>query len=366
MNNGLSALKFIKNNRRRTSVLVISIGLFIMMLYSINYLLGGCCEPFKRVLVEQTEKVQVISCEDEATDEELNALVEKLNKLDNVEYAFASDRMSTSIKATIGEWGFSVPYTTKENIQKYLDYNNFKITKGRIPENPFELIFSEKLMKNAGYKVGDIVGSANFKIVGVYDSDEYFCLGFADGDNNNGKCITILSDGKGVDYQKVVKDLGYAKSVYIRDNVSGKKDLQKDVLNDIAGSKTLITLTCAVVLCICLLVVICMYIKDRYQEWCLYRSIGFTTKEIFLLANRELLITFIISIALGLVASLLSVGVMYLLLIGPKGLVSTSFMPDVIGECIVFVLLIYALCQIPISMALNKIKTIDAIEDDEF
>lgn len=366
LNKSLSALKFIKNNKKRTTVLVVSISFFIMMLYSVSYLLGGCYEPFYKLCIEQNEKVQTISFLENVSQEEIDELVNKLKELDNVEYAFSSDIMSTTLRATVGQYGFVSPYTNTENIQKYLDYKGFNIIEGRIPKNPFELIFSQKLLKNAGYKVGDTVGSANFKIVGVFDGDDYYCLGYADGDNSNGTCIVIFSDGKDVDYQKVMTSLGCNKKINVDDYVSGKKSYQKDVVNAIEPSEKLITIASSIVLFICLIVVLSMYIKDRNQEWCLYRSIGFSSKDIFMLANRELLITFITSIILGTILSILSVLIIYLLMINPNGLISTAFMPDVIIQSGIIIFLLYALCQIPIFFNLGKIKTIDAIEDDEF
>lgn len=362
----LSALKYIKNNKRRTAVLVVSIGFFIMMMYSIGYILSGNNTPFKKLLIDQTQRVQMISIKDDADENELSEIARKLNELDYVTYAFSTEIVNSNINATVGNMSFTTPYTTTENIQRYLDYNNFRIIKGRIPQAPFEVIFSKKLLKNANAKVGDTIGSAYFKIVGEFDGDDYFSLGYSDGKNSNGPGLCILSQGKNVDYSKVLKDLGFEKDVYCADNIDGVNSYKKEIEDPLKISSNIIFIASTAVLSICLIVVISMYIRDRHQEWCLYRSIGFTSKDIFLLANRELLITFGLSIVLGAVLSACAVWIVYLLIIWPKGLCATAFMPNLILESATLVILIYALSQIPIFFALNRIKTIDAIEDDEF
>lgn len=366
MNNNLSALKYIKNNKRRTAVLVVSIGFFIMMIYSIGYILAGNNIPIKQLLVNQTERVQMVCFRDEIEKDNIDDLVSKLNSQNNVSYAFATDIVNSRLFATVGNMSFPTPYTTTENIQKYLDYNGFRITEGRLPDKPFEVIFSQKLMKNSKVKVGDTIGSAHFKIVGEFNGDDYFSLGFSDGNNSNGPGICILSDGKNVDYTKLVNDFGYQKELYVSDNVDGMASYKKDVTDPMEISSNIISFVSTAVLCICLIVVISMYIKDRHQEWCVYRSIGYTSKDIFYLANRELLFTFSISIIVGAVLSVVSVSIIYLTIISPKGLCSTEIMPDLMLQSGVLVLLIYALSQIPIFFSLNRIKTIDAIEDDEF
>ena len=72
----LSPWPYIRNNRVRTTVLIISLSVFMLMIYTVNYVIGGIGEPFYQSDVAPFDRQQIISSDlgmvrsDYATDEE--------------------------------------------------------------------------------------------------------------------------------------------------------------------------------------------------------------------------------------------------------------------------------------------------------
>ena len=57
----LSAMNYIKNNRRRTAVLIVALSLCFVLTYLTQFLLSTTEESFRSICVENTKKIQYIS-----------------------------------------------------------------------------------------------------------------------------------------------------------------------------------------------------------------------------------------------------------------------------------------------------------------
>ncbi|MBR6253893.1 MAG: hypothetical protein IKR22_00515 [Clostridiales bacterium] len=57
----LSPWPYIRNNRVRTTALIISLSVFMLMIYVTNYIIGGIDEPFKKADVDPLGRLQIIS-----------------------------------------------------------------------------------------------------------------------------------------------------------------------------------------------------------------------------------------------------------------------------------------------------------------
>ena len=72
----LSPWPYIRNNRVRTTALIVSLSVFILMMYVVNYVIGGMDEPFYAGDVAPYERLQIVSStlgmngEDYESDEE--------------------------------------------------------------------------------------------------------------------------------------------------------------------------------------------------------------------------------------------------------------------------------------------------------
>lgn len=359
----LSALFYIKNNKKRVCVLVLSIGLFITMLYGISYLFSATYASFGNILNEKTEKSQVLVAQENVTEKQISDACEKIKSLENVDDAFGVFYGNAYIKSIIGQYYFASPFTTKENIVKYMDYMGAKLIDGRLPENKGEIILDQKYLKNCGYKLNEQT-SDTCKLVGIVKSDYYFCSGIKPYDYNDS--ITILSKGKNVDYNKILSDMDIGFKFAVNDNIEGQRSYQKDIVDSFAPSTNVITVVSTLILVLCLIIVINMYVRDRHEEWCLYHSIGFSTQSIYLSAIREFLLIFLFAIIFGISTTLILMFSLNAILIKSQGLLSTFYMPEIIYHIFTILILLFGVFQIPIFNAMRKIKTIDAIQDDTF
>lgn len=65
MSQKISAFYYIKNNKRRISVLVVSLAMFLLVTYLAMFLLSTTAKTFESILTETTKYVQYISLESE-------------------------------------------------------------------------------------------------------------------------------------------------------------------------------------------------------------------------------------------------------------------------------------------------------------
>lgn len=359
----LSALFYIKNNKKRISVLVVSIGLFITMLYGTGFLFSVTYASFGNIMIEKQQKCQMLLAQEKVTENQLLDACEKIKTLPNVDDAFSVLCGNAYINSIIGEYGFENPLTTKENIVKYMDYMGAELVAGKIPENKGEIIYDEKYRKNLGLKLNQQL-SEEFKLVGLVKSDYYFCCGINPYDYESS--ITILSDGKDVDYNKILSDMDIGFKFKVIDHVTGKKDYNHAVVEAFEPSTNVLTVVSTLILILCLIIVINMYIRDRHEEWCLYHSIGFSTQNIYLCALKEFLLIFLFAICFSIVTTLIVMFSLDVLLVKSKGLLAYYFMSDKIYQIFSILVLLFGIFQIPIFHAMRKIRTIDAMEDDTF
>lgn len=294
----LSAMSYIRNNKRRVSVLIVSLALCFCLIYLTNFLLSSTAETFRPLCLENALKCQFISLPgsafglDEELDEEQYAagynrktleLIEKLKEQKGIEHAFYVQTIYCPITPAIGGTTYEIACTAKENVPVFMEHFCAVLKEGRLPENPGEIVLDEASMLNNDFELGGYFYEDNyqqdFTIVGVLDCDTYFGCATPPAHVSFTQMICTLSDGSIKDMTALLHDLGYefdkSTSAYIVDYSYGKDWLQTQVVDVMANSTQLIYITIMILLFISLCIVYTMYLRDRHNEWCLYCSIGF-------------------------------------------------------------------------------------------
>lgn len=389
MQQKLSAMKYIKNNKRRVSVLLISLSLCFVLFYLSHFLLSTTTETFGHLLIENAKKVQYVMLPyiayglDGETLESLGEeeflkkaqesdkeLLVKLEKMKGVQHVFYAPLYSVELSAVAGQYWMEVPMLKKEEISLLMEQFDARLIDGRLPEQGNEIILDEKTMKNNSYQIGDSLREyPETKIVGVAQTDYYFGCGVHDKKSNmySRFQLVILSDGSIKDWTSVLHDMGYKfkeKNANIVDVKTGQEDLQKNIIDAISGSTNVVYIALMGVLSLALLIVYVTYLRDRQNEWCLYCSIGFSRKSIYYAVMRELLFTFGIAVLLGLLIAAGAVVILDHTMIQSLGMKCSYLYPEVLVEIVCSYVLILGLLQIPVRVALYKIRTIDAMDDD--
>ena len=139
-------------------------------------------------------------------------------------------------------------------------------------------------------------------------------------------------------------------------------DASKDVIEDLNNIKVIFTAVAGSLLSICVLVVLGLHIRDRHEEWCLYNSIGFSVGEIYIMALKELLISFALAIAFGALATGVLIGCLKVFLVDPMGLPLNPVRPGDMKMVGIMLITVFALCQIPVFWQMRTITTVDEIE----
>lgn len=386
----LSAMKYIKNNKRRVSVLIVSLTLCFLLFYLSAFLLSATSETFDVLLTKNTGKVQYISLpsytfgmngetleelgEDgyiAVRDEKNRELAEKLKKEKGVTDAYWADVKYVELAAVVGEYSSECPMLPPEEIPKFIEHFDAVLTAGRLPVNDGEICLDEKYMKNNGYELGDsLTNYGDTEIVGIVECEYYFACGAAADDKTMSSYnpqIVAVTDGSIEDMSSVIRSMGYEfddADAHIWDISRGKVDLQENVIDSIDNSCRVIYIGITGIMSLAILIVYITYLRDRRNEYCLYCSIGFTRKCIYYAIMRELLFTFATSVLLGGLITAASMIILKNTIIDTLGLICRYYHGDVLLQILCVYVMIIALLQIPIRIALYKIRTIDAIDDD--
>ena len=386
MRKGLSAVKFIKNNKRTCAVLIIALALTFMAMYVVNFLLMSTVESFRTVMLEMPNKVSYVSFSNETLgidsadyeDEEeykeaqkakRDEMSAKIKAMDGVDEVIFTQIIQVKYTAMVGMVGYEVPLLEAGQIQGFMDHIGAKLIDGRMPSGAGEILVDKMVYANQDYELGSSFNEEaygeTFKVVGVIESDYMFCVGTPNGYTNSGWYHVIYCNEETKDFRKLAEDIGIKLSK--DDNVVGCREYQKfyneKCKSTIDAAVNVILLVVMIFLAVSVIVAYVSFMRNRMNEYCLYASIGYSRKEIYGMIMREMLIIFGVGILIGIFFSLGLMEVFDQGAIAPRGLVSKRFYPGHLAKIGAALLCIVGVLQIPILLAIRSIRTIDMIED---
>lgn len=381
----LSAMRYIKNNKRRTSVLIVSLCLCFVVTYLTNFLLSTNTESFRALFEYTPRHIQYLSIAassygldvESLSNEELGPLYrEKVSELmtnlkerKEIKEVYYAECLYGAVYPLVGSMSFEIPLVEKDDVPVILEHMEATLIEGRLPEHPGEIVLDSATIKNSDrYTLGgNFYTDTNlFQIVGIIECDTYFGCGILRPDLPRSVTMIVLSEGI-EDFTPVLLEEG----INVRENYDSVQDYkycqkmyEEDVLTAISDSTNYVYLGITLLLFIALFIVYTTYLKDRQDEWCLYSSIGYSRKTIYFSILRELLFTFVAALLIGAVLIGISEVILYFTIVEPSGLKCRFFYPDVLFEILCTYVLLFGFLQLPVRIALWKIRTIDAIEDD--
>jgi len=381
----LSAMRYIKNNKRRTSVLIVSLCLCFVVTYLTNFLLSTNTESFHALFEYTPKHIQYLSIDassygsdvENLSNEELGPLYqEKVSELmtnleerKEIKEVYYAECLYGAVYPLVGSMSFEIPLVEKDDVPVILEHMEATLIEGRLPEHPGEIVLDSATIKNSDrYTLGGnfYTDTDLFQIVGVIECDTYFGCGILHPDIPRSVTMIVLSEGID-DFTPILMEEG----VNIRENYDTVQDYkycqkmyEEEVLTAISDSTNYVYLGITLLLFIALFIVYTTYLKDRQDEWCLYSSIGYSRKTIYFSILRELLFTFVAALLIGAVLIGISEVILYFTIVEPSGLKCRFFYPDVLFEILCTYVLLFGFLQLPVRIALWKIRTIDAIEDD--
>lgn len=386
MKKGISAVKYIRNNKRTCFVLIIAFALTIMVMYVINFLLSATKESFKTIMLEMPKKVMYanlsdaaygINEEDFATHEEyvekyqetVEETENKMRALDGVKFVKRAQKIDTKYAGIIGMVVYETPLLEKEEIKGYIDHFNAKLIDGKMPEEPGDILVDKNVFANRHYEIGgyymkEFYGET-FKVCGVIESDYMICVGMPNGFTNSGWYTVICIDEPITQFKDIAEklDLNISETEDIIDANDYRAFYDDDVVKSIDSSMDIIILVVMIFLAISVIVAYVSFMRNRVSEYCLYSSIGYSKKSIYAMMMREMIIIF----GTGIIIGAMIAGVIVIFLnktaVEPMGLIGKLVDLNQISKIMTAIICIIGLLQIPAVMTINSIKTIDMIED---
>lgn len=395
----LSAWFYLKNNKKRAAILILSFGLYFVLLYGVQFFLHPSVYMYEAVCVKGAERIQIgylnglekindamdlgmdmslWEPEQEATYEELVAEINKgtarfqqvLKEEGTADHVFVCNSYNFRVNSFAGQTTYNAPMLSKEELDILVDYLQLNIIEGRLPQNPGEFLMDANMAKNRGFRVGETLFDEESTLVGIVEYDTYIAAGI-DYENSEypDRTLYLLNAGTIPDMKEYFAGFGVDADIssqstvqIISDRVNMAKDVE-ETNNQIQTPLKVMTYAIAFILGLTVFFVYRLHVQDRYSEWCLYRSLGYSQKEVYSLAFREFGICLGISVVLaGVLTGLLCVVVGAIM--RSKGMLFEYWLPNVLLQIVGIGTLLAGILQIPVVIAMQKVKTIDAMEEE--
>lgn len=388
MKSNLSAITYIKNNKRICFVLVLSLAMTFAAMYVVAFTLNTTGESLKPVGLELPKRICFGKVGNDSlgvhrndyedaneyaakAEEAREAFRAKLESDPDVERAYFTQVLRANYNGVLGGIGYEFPLLTPEEIPFVVKHLGAELVKGRMPEGDGEVLINEKVLRNGNMQVGDwflkdVYGEV-FRVVGVLRSDNMACVGTPRGFYNNGWYFTVLCNEKSCDFKALASKYGVTVSEENGDSLSDapayRKLYEKDVRDSIESVITAILAVVMAFLSISVMAAYVSFLRNRVNEYCLYASLGYSRSEIYGMIMREILFMFAAGILIGVGVALLIMKVFEAAVIIPKGLTARWWMGEQIMRIIGAFAVIIGTLQIPVMVAIYKIKTVDLMED---
>lgn len=386
MKSRLSALKFVRNNKKQVWVMIVALSMTFMTMYVINFLFLTTKESFKALFLEQPKKVAYVelsletmgvdaasySSEEElyqGIDEARNSIMDKLKAHEGISDVIYTQCLYANYQGIVGGVGYDFPLLEESRIPDFLEHMDALLTEGRMPEGLGEILVDKKVLQNKKMKIGGYFNESSygkvFKVVGALDSDFLTCVGTPRGYTNSGWYMVILCNEKNADMSAVLKDVGIETTEYdtIYDSVDWAKMYKELVTDQIDAALLAILIVVIIFLAISILVAYVSFMRSRVNEYCLYTSIGFARKDIYGMMMKEIGIIFGLSIVIGAAVTIVIMVLLGHFMLDSLGLVYHYFYPEHLLRILTAFLAIVGFLQIPVIVTINNIKTIDMIEE---
>lgn len=386
MKGKLSALKFVRNNKRQVWVMIAALSLTFMTMYVINFLFLSTRESFQVLFLRQPGRVAYLSLtaetmgvngEDYASEEEYYgaidraraALTDRVREQEGVSGAVFTQTLYANYQGIVGGVGWDFPLLSKEQIPKFMEHMGAKLIAGRMPAGDGEILVDQKVLKNQRLEIGGYFNESSygkvFRVVGVLESDYMTCVGTPQGYTNSGWYFVVLCDEAHSDMTELLGNIGITPTENDRmiDSAEWKEMYEEVVTAQLDAALLGILIVVIVFLAISILTAYVSFMRSRVNEYCLYASIGFGRSDVYGMMMREISIIFGAGILLGAAVTFVILFLFGRLLLEPMGLLYQYFYPLHCLRILAAFAAIVGILQIPVTVVVHKIKTIDMIEE---
>ena len=376
MHKPLSYFVYIKNNKRKTLGIIISIALGIFLIAVIQFYTNNMTDTDRRGATSSEFMSQLWGTKGNIPE----GVMKKVVASPLVEKAIKVDTHRYMINNIIGSDTDYTGYDVDENNMKYImDIMGLKLRSGEMPKmGEKEIIINENVARARNLKIGDYMGSdvtsfdwfnGKYKICGIIKGDNIISFiprsqdEIKNDNNQNETFLIIPKSGKLNQLNIFLKSLPKEGiGLYTYDNI------QKDAADDSNNFNTIfniVIIVMVVVLSVSLGNSAYVHYYQRRMEFGLLAAIGFNKTQIILRAFTEIFISCLIGFVIGLLliqAFCVSMNSFYLY---PHGLSFFSISASLIIRTLAIPIFICIFSLIPTSRLLSMIEPISIIERNE-
>lgn len=366
----LSIFLYLKGNLKKfiPQILVVALGVFLMYFVCING--GGMEAQMKNNVLEPYKKLSFIRMNPSAVNEQKYITKLKNNKdIDRIIYS----KRDLNIRADmlISSNGSPGLFISESDIRYLMKKFDFKLVKGRIPEEDNELLVNSNYAKSRKLKVGSRMDENTdksltgvYKVAGIYDGKSIIAFGHiknvSEVKNNENTIIVVPKEGK---LNKV--------NAYI--NTFKNKQINIEDFNsvnyEIEGFFPVFNMFAFIILTILIVVLTFtignmnyIHFFDRVGEFSILDALGYTRLDIFLKLAKEMCIVIVLGFGVGIILSFIGGNIFNGVYCIPKGVPVEVYNKLYVILSAIVPIAVGLFSSIPSIKFLSKMSTVDVLE----
>lgn len=379
MVNPMSPAKFFIENKRKVTIIVITIILAVCAISLVSSLTGSLINSSKFIWIEPFEKYSLITpLQGEYFIKD--SVVERIDKIEGTKKTIYIDVDFTTISLPFGgNDNVPVYFMEKEDIEYVLAENRCKLIEGRLPDrNANEVILHWRIMSNKNLKIGDYIGSladkgevlaGKYKITGIIDGDAVLSFG---GESYKEKQLKKIGEIKNKMAILIFPENGSStlnKELELVDGTDAKcytyqqlKDKLEEQINGLNTTLLIIILVVVSVLSISVGALMYITYMQRTDEFGILYAIGYSKKYIIKKISKEIIYLNIFSWITGMILSFVFIFILNKTIYNPQGQVLTLFDFRELFFTLFIPIMVGVFSLYPIIRVLKKWDPISVIE----
>lgn len=360
MKKPLSYFVYFKGNVKKTLSLIITIAFSILLIGNNHMFIANSLETGSKVIT-QFEKFTFIDGYEEVVPIEF---LDKLEDNEDIERIIPVDISIVEYRGvTIASYGTNY-YANREDIVYLLNLLDINYETNNIPLNDSkQIILNDNLIKNNEYEIGDIIGEEkDLELTNRFKSN--YLVGFIPktmGETNT-KYLVIPRENKLDEVNKFISS-NVPNNIKIVDNKQ-LDDTIDVVMGDVKNLFDIITIIILLSVGIGLGISSYVHYFQRRKEFGTLNSLGYSHKKILKRINKEILLTSLISLIIGLLLLSVEMYLMNQMFLLKLGLPPFKIDIEMFTRIIIIPLFTAVFSLVPTWVLLKKVDSVSIIEGE--
>lgn len=382
----LSPFKFFSSNKKKASIILVSIFLAVFCISFIIAMIESAFNTWEENGMQDYKKSTWIinSSKNPSIDQKT---IDKIKSFEATDKMFAVGIGSVKFRCVMGQSPVHIYMSQDDDTNKeILDRFNCKLVNGRMPaKNSNEIILSSKVLKNKKLKIGDYIGQevdetewlvGKYKIVGEIAGE--FTFGIATGVDKNYDISEFEKLPEGFEHSGINSLLVFAKDGKLEDMNNEIAKLPKTEIRYFSYDKEVAEITnekkdmfnilniiiVSVVICmsICCACLIYNFYSARNKQFAIFYALGHNKRKLRKMISGELLIICVLGWILGYLLSFPALKIADISIYKPLGQSMTMFSKRALRYTLIIPLIVCICSLFPVLINVSRKDLVSVIE----